>query len=490
MLSSMKADAFGVAARYRCPTTIICAETGDDMRKVAGLGAALALALCGTGQASAATPAQVNEAKDILKKAIGFPTVQGRGQTVAYAEYLASVLKAAGYADSDIVITPIGDTATLEVTLKGSTDAKPILLSVHMDVVEAKPTDWERDPFTAVEENGYIYGRGAEDNKYDTAMLVSTLARLKRDGYRPKRSIILTASGDEETAMLTTRALAKKHAGAEMVLNGDGGGGQLSEGNKPVVYTVQAGEKTYADYQITITDAGGHSSAPTPGNPIYRLSRALVKLADHKFPNRINELTKASLTAASKQVGGEVGAAMARYAANPDDTAAAEIIASKPEYIGQIRTTCTATMASAGHAENALPQRATANVNCRIFPGVSLDETRAEIAAVIADDSAVITMNPDTTASDASPLRPDVMAAVTRAVHKRYPGLTVTPSMSAGATDSLHFRAAGIPSYGVSALFMRSEDGFAHGLNERVPTDGIGAALDQWHSVLTELGSK
>lgn len=458
-------------------------------RVIGGSVLAAAMACAATAQAKPPSAAQVEQAKDILKRSIGYRTVEGRGQTMAYAEYLASVLKAAGYADGDIAITPTDGTATLEATLKGTTDARPILLSVHMDVVEAKPADWERDPFTAVEENGYIYGRGAEDNKYDLAMLVATLARLRQEGFRPKRSIILAASGDEETAMKTTRALAKKLAGAEMVLNGDGGGGLLNADGKPIVYTLQAGEKTYVDFTVAFTDPGGHSSAPTPGNPIYRLSRALTRLGDHRFPNMINELTRASLTAASTQLGGDVGAAMARYVADPQDAAAADVIASRPEYVGQIRTTCVATMVDAGHAENALPQRASANVNCRIFPGVSIQAVRDELTRVIADGSAQISYDSDTTASDASPLRKDVMEAVTRAVRKRYPGLAVTPSMSAGATDSLHFRAAGIPSYGVSALFMRAEDGFAHGLNERVPVAGIPGALDQWHSVLIELAS-
>lgn len=449
-----------------------------------------AMAYGAPAQAKPPSAAQVEQAKDILKRSIGYQTVEGRGQTATYAEYLASVLKAAGYADSDIVITPMDGTATLEVTLKGTTGAKPILLSVHMDVVEAKPADWKRDPFTAVEENGYIYGRGAEDNKYDLSMIIATLARLKQEGFRPKRSIILAASGDEETSMKTTRVLAKKLAGAEMVLNGDGGGGLLKTDNTPIVYTLQAGEKTYADFTIAFTDPGGHSSAPTPGNPIYRLSRAMTRLGEYRFPNMINELTRASLAAASKQVGGDVGAAMARYVANPKDSEAADVIATRPEYVGQIRTTCVATMATAGHAENALPQRASANVNCRIFPGVSIQAVQTELARVIADDSAQISVDPDTTASDASPLRKDVVDAVTRAVHKRYPGVAIAPNMSAGATDSLHFRAAGIPSYGIASLFMRAEDGFAHGLNERVPVAGIPGALDQWHSVLTELGAK
>ncbi|MCJ8156413.1 M20/M25/M40 family metallo-hydrolase [Sphingomonas sp. LaA6.9] len=454
------------------------------------LGLALAAGASQPAHAKPASAVQATEAKDMLKKGVGFRTVEGQGQVPAYAAYLASVLKAAGYADSDIEITPMGETATLVATLKGATREKPIVLLGHMDVVEAKAADWTRDPFTAVEENGYVFGRGAEDNKYDVTMMVATMARLKKEGFKPKRDIVLALSGDEETSMLTTRALAQKFKGAGMALNGDGGGGLLDEAGKPLFYGLQAGEKSYADFEVAITDAGGHSSAPTPTNPIYRLSRALDRLAAYKFPNLANELTKASLTAASKQVGGELGAAMARYATNPADSAAAEIIASKPEYVGQIRTTCVATMVSGGHAQNALPQRATANINCRIFPGTSIDTIKAELAKVMADDSAKITVLDDPTASDASPLRPDVMNAVTRAVRARYPGIAVTPSMSAGATDSLHFRAQGVPSYGVASLFMRAEDGYAHGLNERVPVDTIGDALGQWHSVLTELGSK
>ncbi|RJF93461.1 M20/M25/M40 family metallo-hydrolase [Sphingomonas cavernae] len=454
------------------------------------LGLALAAATGQTASAKPANAAQAAEAKEILKKSVGFRTVEGQGQVPAYAAYLASVLKAAGYADSDIEMTPMGETATLIATLKGTTREKPIVLLGHMDVVEAKAADWTRDPFTAVEEGGYVFGRGAEDNKYDVTMMVATMARLKKEGFSPKRDIVLALSGDEETSMTTTRALAQKFKGAEMALNGDGGGGLLNEAGKPLFYGLQAGEKSYADFEVAITDAGGHSSAPTPTNPIYRLAKALDRLGAYKFPNQANELTKASLTAASKQVGGELGAAMARYAANPGDSAAAEIIASKSEYVGQIRTTCVATMVSGGHAQNALPQRATANVNCRIFPGTSIDAIKTELTKVMADSSAKITVLDDPTASDASPLRPDVMNAVTKAVRARYPGIAVTPSMSAGATDSLHFRAQGVPSYGVASLFMRAEDGFAHGLNERVPVDTIGDALGQWHSVLTDLASK
>jgi carboxypeptidase PM20D1 len=370
---------------------------------------------------------------------------------------------------------------------RGSSNAKPILLIGHMDVVEAKREDWERDPFVAVEENGYIFGRGAEDNKFDVSIMVATLARLKAQGFKPRRDIILALTGDEETTGNTARNLAERFKDVEMVLNGDAGGGQLGPDSRPLFYTVQAAEKTYVDFQIEITDPGGHSSTPTATNAIYRLGRVLGRIDDHKFANQASELTRASLRSASRQVGGEVGGAMARFAADPGDAAAADVIASKPEYVGQVRTTCVATMASAGHARNALPQRATANINCRIFPGVTIDAVKSELERAAADPSVKITVLSNPTFSDASPLRPDVMNAVRRAVHARDPKLEIIPSMSAGATDGLFFRAVGVPTYGVSGLFMRAEDSFAHGLNERVPVAAIAPALRHWESIIRDL---
>lgn len=450
------------------------------------LGLALAAA---TVPASAQNvgPTDIAEAKDILKRSVAFKTVEGQGQVPAYAAYLASVLKEAGFPDSDITVTPMGETATLVVRWPGTGDAKPIVLLGHMDVVAAKAEDWERDPFTAVEEKGYLYGRGVEDNKYDISMMVATLAQMRRDGFKPERTIVLALTGDEETAMATTRALAQQLKGAELVLNGDGGGGLLGPDGKPVFYGLQGGEKTYADFEITFTSPGGHSSAPTGDNAIQHLAAALQRIGAYDFPPQANELTRASLTAASEQVGGEIGAAMARFAKDPTDKAAADLISSRPEFIGQVRTTCVATMVNAGHAPNALPQRATANINCRIFPGVSVESVKAKLTELVADEKAQVTVLDDPTGSDASPLRPDVMAAVTKAVHARYPDLAVVPSMSAGATDSYHFRAAGVPSYGVSSLFIRAEDSFAHGLNERVPVAGIGPSLEHWRSLLRDL---
>ncbi|QGP80698.1 M20/M25/M40 family metallo-hydrolase [Sphingobium sp. CAP-1] len=446
------------------------------------LGAAM-LILPGAAQAAA----DAGAAKDILMRSIAFRTVEGAGQVPKLADYYAGVLKSAGFDDADIVITPMGETATLAATIRGSDPTlKPMALIGHMDVVAANRADWTRDPFVPVEENGYIFGRGSEDNKYDVAMMVATMAQLKKEGWTPRRTVILLLSGDEETAMTTTRALAARYKDLELLLNGDGGGGLLNEEGKPVLYQLQAGEKTYADFEIGFTDAGGHSSAPTPGNPIYRLARAIDRIAAYRFPPMRNELTRASLALSADRIGGEVGQAMRRYA-ETGDLAAADLLSTRPEFVGQVRTTCVATMLAGGHALNALPQSAKVSVNCRIFPGVKIDDVKAELVRQVDDKSATFATLNDPTGSDASPLRPDVMKAVTDAVQARAPGVTVMPGMSAGATDSLYFRALGVPSYGVSSLFMKAEDGFAHGLNERVPVAGIAASLEQWDRVVRAL---
>ena len=450
-----------------------------------GIAAAAAWGLAMPQGAQAAADAA--RAKDILMRSVAFRTVEGAGQVPRLAAYYADILRQAGYADTDIVITPVGETATFAATLKGSDPRlKPIALIGHMDVVAANPADWTRDPFVPVEENGYIFGRGAEDNKYDVSMMVATMAQLRKDGFRPRRSVILLLSGDEETAMTTTKALAAQYKDVELLLNGDGGGGLLDEDGKPALYQLQAGEKTYADFEIGFTDPGGHSSAPTPGNPIYRLARAIDRIAAYRFAPTRNELTKASLSLSADRIGGEVGEAMRRYAQS-GDPAAAELLSGKPEFVGQVRTTCVATMLKGGHALNALPQSASVSVNCRIFPGVSIEDVRAELTKAVADPGATFKTLGAPLASDASPLRADVTNAVRDAIAARAPGIPVMPSMSAGATDSMYFRAMGVPSYGVASLFMRAEDGFAHGLNERVPVAGIQASLDQWDRVIRAL---
>jgi carboxypeptidase PM20D1 len=465
---------------------------------MARFGKALAVAaMLGTsGMAMAAPPAPAQEATDaldLLKASIAFKTVEGNHQVPAYADYLKGVLVKGGFPAADIVFTPIGETGTLELTWRGSDPSlKPIVISDHMDVVAADPKDWTRDPFTAVVENGYIFGRGSIDDKFDVSMVITALIHLRQEGFKPKRTIHLALSGDEETEMKTAQALAPKLKGAELVLNGDGGGGVLTEDGKPLVYGLQAGEKTYADFEIAFTSPGGHSSRPGPvgENAIYRLAKAIDRIAAYQFPPQFNELTIAYLKATAERTPGPLGEAMKRFAANPKDAQAAATLSADPEYVGQVRTTCVATMLSGGHALNALPQKAAVSVNCRIFPGVRIPDVEATLKQVVADPGATFTVLGEPTSSDASPLSPMIMDAMKKAVAVNQPGVPIVPSMSAGASDSLYFRAVGIPSYGISGAFMKPSDDFAHGLNERAPVAAIPGALRQWHSLLTTLASE
>jgi carboxypeptidase PM20D1 len=443
--------------------------------------------------AKAATP-QVSaerheQALDVLRKSVGFRTVKEGGQVPAYAEYLKSVLVAAGFTPEDIVIEPVGTTAILIARYRGTDPAKkPIVVNGHMDVVEARPQDWQRDPFTAVVEAGYVFGRGSVDNKFDVSMVTVTLAHLKRSGWKPKRDILLALTGDEETEMVSTKVLAQKIKNAELVLNADAGGGMLSEDGKPMVYGIQAAEKVYADFTLTVTDEGGHSSRPGKTNAINDLAQALERIARYEFPAMQNPITRAYFQATAAKEAGPLGEAMKRFAADPTDEKAIATLSAEREYIGQVRTTCVVTQIEGGHAPNALPQRATANINCRIFPGTSVASVQQTLATVIGNVRLQIThLDGGAVESDASPLRPDVIAAVTKAVRATHGELQIVPDMSAGATDSMHFRALGIPSYGVSGLFMKASDDFSHGLNERVPVAAIDGALVHWETVLREL---
>jgi acetylornithine deacetylase/succinyl-diaminopimelate desuccinylase-like protein len=444
---------------------------------------------CAEAQEPAAVPEEyVALAKDVLMTSIGYRTVEGAGQMRPYADYLAGVLTAGGFAPEDVRITDIDGTSMLVATLHGESAEGPILLSGHMDVVEAKREDWERDPFVAVEENGYIYGRGSLDMKHGIVEMVVTLVRLKQEGFTPARDIVLVLSGDEETAMETTQALAEEFQGASLLLNADAGGGLLSEDGEPAAYYVQAAEKTYADFRVEVVNAGGHSSQPRADNAIYQLAQALTRIEAYRFPVETSEITTGFFRETGASLGGEKGAVMLAFAENPEDEAAIAALRAEPDLVGQLGTTCVATMLEGGHANNALPQRAAAVVNCRIFPGVDPDDVRDALVAAIDDPGVTIDYVDDVDASDASPLREDVMAAVRKALDRRYPGLPVIPQMSAGATDSLHFRGRGVPSYGVSGIFIKASDEFAHGLNERVPVDNIAPSLDHWHVLLTELG--
>jgi len=455
------------------------------------LAVSLALALASASQAVAETTAHaMPETMDMLRHAIASQTEEGKDQVPAFAQYLAGRLESAGFAKSDIEIIPVEHTAALVVHYRGSDKSlKPILISAHMDVVAANPADWLRDPFKLIEENGYLYGRGVADMKTNVIALIETMMRFKREGFAPRREMILVFSGDEETDMASTRELAKRYHDAEFLLNADAGGGTYNANFKPVVYEIQAAEKTYADFTLTATSPGGHSSEPNPKqNAIYRLAKALDHVAAYQFPVQHSEITLASLKATGEHTTGPLAQAMRAFAANPDDAEAAAVISADPAYVGQIRTTCVATMLEGGHALNALPQRATANINCRIFPGEHVTAVQATLAKVIGDPSVKIGIKPPPPVeSPPSPLRPDLMNAVAATIHERFPDVDVVPGMSAGASDSMYFRNAGVPSYGVDPTFSKPNDTFAHGLNEKLRASEVPAALDFWHSLLTKL---
>ncbi len=359
-----------------------------------------------------------------------------------------------------------------------------------MDVVEANPSDWLRDPFKLVEENGYFFGRGTADVKQEVALLTTTFLRLKAEGYVPSRDLVIALSGDEETGMDTASDLAIKLAGAEFALNGDGGQGVLNDATgKPEVYYLQGAEKYYASFELITHNPGGHSSQPRSDNAIYELADALEALKAYRFPVMWNDWTLGSFKESAKATPGALGEAMAKFAADPHDTAAADTLSASPLFVGKVRTTCVATMLKGGHAENALPQSAVATINCRIFPGVAVAEVQAQLQRLAGAGVAVTAIDTPYW-SDASPLRDDVMRAVTAAVHASYPGVPITPSMSSGASDGLFVRAAGVPTYGVSEILMKDSDDFSHGLNERVPVLAFYNGLTHWRVLLTELAGR
>jgi acetylornithine deacetylase/succinyl-diaminopimelate desuccinylase-like protein len=467
------------------------AEGEHMIKRVSVVLAAALLALVAHAEAPAEVRAQ---AREIFQSLIGFKTSEGFGQVPVMAEYLAGKFRAAGFPAEDIHIVPLGETAGLVVRYRGNgKGGKPILLIAHMDVVTAKPEDWERDPFQLIEEHGYFFGRGTEDIKSEIALLTTTFLRLKAEGFVPTRDLIIAFSGDEETEMATTRNLAEQHrdlVDAEFALNGDGGGGRLDEATGvPQIYYVQGAEKSYASFDLTVRNPGGHSAEPRADNAIYELADALKNLQAYAFPLMWNDWTIASFKASAAVTPGELGEAMARYAANPGDPSAAAVLAKDPHYIGRTRTTCVATMLRGGHADNALPQSATVTVNCRIFPGTSVEEVHATLQKVVGDRVEVKTLG-EPHSSGPSPMRKDVLDAVAKAVHADHPGVQLVPDMAPYATDGSVYRGAGIPTYGVSSVFMKDGDNFAHGLNERIPVAAFYAGLDHWYVLLKTLAGK
>jgi carboxypeptidase PM20D1 len=446
-------------------------------------------------QAVADDPTQSEHARktlEIYTRIIGVESSKNLGHVPEIANYLRSELVAAGFPEKDVEVVPLGETAALIAKYRGdgSSGKAPILLLGHMDVVEALARDWVRPPFELTTDGNYFYGRGTIDNKFGVAQLTSTFIRLKKEGFVPNRDLIIAFSGDEETGMQTTRMLAYDRpdlAGAEFALNSDAGGGDLNAAGDPIIYLVQAAEKTYATFEMTVRNPGGHSSRPRPDNAIYDLSDAIKKIQQYRFPVRWTEMTQEFFEVTGEQLGGELGEAMIEFANDPRNEAASDRLATESSYVGTTRTTCVVTMLQAGHAENALPQSATATVNCRIFPGVPVEAVENALKHVVDNDAVEFKVLDDPTESPVSPLIPEVVDAVKKAVHARYPDIRVIGYMESGGTDGMHFRKAGIPTLAVSGIFMNPDEMYAHGLNERVPVKAFYGALDHWSIIIREL---
>lgn len=441
--------------------------------------------------AAAQTAPHHAEARQMLERVTSFRTARGHGQVPAMAKYLAETLRAGGVPAEDIVMLPLDETTGMLVRIPGSdAKARPILFSAHMDVVDARPEDWTRDPFKLIEEDGTFFGRGVLDNKAGVVALASAILRLRKEGIRPKRTLVFGFVGDEETTFGTTRLIAAHPwvRQAEYAINTDAGGGFLGPDGRPVIYLVQGAEKTYATFDLVATNPGGHSSRPRPDNAIYDLARAVVRIGEYRFPVMANALTRAYLGAVGKVTPGPTGDALRRFAANPQDEAAADALYGNSEFVGTTRTTCVATMLDAGHAENALPQRAAAKINCRIFPDVPVETVRQQLIRVVADPKIEVKVTGEPALSPVSEPRPDVTAAITRSIHKRYPGVAVAPYLESGGTDGLIYRTAGIPTWASSGIFIKPDEMFAHGLNERVPVKSFYDGVDHIYDLAVALG--
>ena len=461
----------------------------------ASLASGTALAAAGTGSpAGGPSEAEKVRAREIFKVIVEMDTSVEGLQTPSMAAFLGGVFKGAGFAPDDVHVIPHEKTASLVVRYRGDgTGGRAIGFLAHMDVVTARREDWERDPFRLVEEKGYFFGRGTSDNKSGVATLTSTFVALKKEGFVPTRDLVIIFTGDEETAGLTATSLVRDHRAlvdVEFIVNSDAGGGTLNEEGKAVTYAMQTAEKTFASFSLTAHNDGGHSSQPRRDNAIFDVMKAVHAVQRYAFPVMWNDTTLAAMRANGGATQGPLGEAMRHFARKPGDRRAVKVLSASPYHVGQIRTTCIPTMMSGGHADNALPQSASVTVNCRIFPGVKIAAVQAQLQKIAGPKIEIAPLLDNYTASDASPLRPDVVAAVTAAVHANHPGVPVVPGMSAGATDGVFFRAAGIPTYGAGELFMKDSDDYAHGLNERVPVAAFNAGLTHWRVLIGKLAAR
>ena len=474
---------------------------------IAALSAVSFVALAPASAAPPAlTPAQRDSTHAMFEHVINIPTVIGRHNVPAMAQYVADQFKAAGFPAEDVHVMPYhtgsattgdDDTAALIVRWRasGKPTGRPILLMGHMDVVEAKREDSTTDPFVMTEKDGYYYGRGTIDMKDGIVAITQAMIDLKAAGFKPKRDIVVLFTGDEET-----NGIGAKNGASEWLdllghpeygLNADGGGGGFNPDKTPAGFTMQTAEKTFAGYTLTVRNRGGHSSKPRKDNAIYSLAHALDKIEAYRFTPMQSETTRAYFSGREKQEKGPLGDAMRAWLANPNDGTAADAIEASESEVGLTRTRCVATRLFAGHADNALPQLATAMINCRIFPGTDPNAIQAELTRVVADPEVVVSRNDNYVSSIASPLRPDVTAAYTKAVQTLHPGMPVFPEMSTGASDARPFRVAGVPVYGTNGGWVIVPVDFrAHGKDERIPVQSLYDNVVHWQLMLRNLAGK
>jgi acetylornithine deacetylase/succinyl-diaminopimelate desuccinylase-like protein len=425
------------------------------------------------GQATGLS-AEQRLAREIFQELIEMNTTHSAGDTTRAAEAMAARLRLAGFTESDVQVTGPGPrNRNLVARLRGAGRRPPILFLAHLDVVEARPEDWSMDPFKLTERDGFFYGRGTSDIKDGAAILVADFIRMKQDGFKPDRDLILALTAGEESGgdyngvewLLTNR---RDLIDAPYCINMDAGDPQIKNG-KRVLRTVQATEKVYIDFDLEVRNAGGHSSLPTRDNAIYRLADGLARLARFDFPVRLNDVTRTYFRRMAEiEKDPPLAAAMKSIANNPADAAAAGNLARDPYYNAMMRTTCVATMLAGGHAPNALPQMARANVNCRMLPDDSPAEVQQTLVRVLADDQIKVSVASQPLLSPPSPLNPEVMGATERTTAKLWPGVPVIPVMETGATDGAHLRKAGIATYGISGVFIDVDDVRAHGKDERI----------------------
>jgi acetylornithine deacetylase/succinyl-diaminopimelate desuccinylase-like protein len=426
--------------------------------------------------------AQINqEARAIFQQLVEFNSTDSVGSVTKASEAMAQRLVAVGFPEKDVIVAGPNDCKkNLVVRYRGTGVKKPILFIGHLDVVEARREDWTTDPFQFIEQDGFFYGRGTQDMKEGDAILVTNFIRLKREGFVPDRDLILALTADEEGGDYNgVDWLLKKHRDwieAEYCINLDGGEFEKLKG-KRVLAGLQASEKVYADFQLETKNPGGHSSVPGPENAIYELAAALTKLQSFSFPVKISEITRNYFAHSATLTSGRLAAGLRGAAKVPPDPEAIKRLSANPYYNSLLHTTCVATMLSGGHAPNALPQTARANVNCRIFPGEDPEEVRKTLERVVASPQVKVTVVPEKTsdgklipmvAVPPSPLLPEVTSALDRTLAMMWPGVPVVPSMSTGATDGKYLRIAGIPTYGISCMFFDMEDHRSHGQDERV----------------------